>query len=141
MPWIVSKMVCDSQVIDALLWQQGLAKQSRQGLTVLDMSSSDPVCSRENASRLAGLGIHFVDAPVSGGEVGAKNAALTIMVGDRTINRGDRHLVVDQLLVVADVSFNGNATLAAREAGKHRSEFYYLLKKHGIAPSEFREEG
>lgn len=34
----------------------------------------------------------------------------------------------------------GNATLAAREAGKHRSEFYALLKKHGISPSEFREE-
>ncbi len=34
----------------------------------------------------------------------------------------------------------GNATLAAREAGKHRSEFYQLLKKHGITPAEFREE-
>ena len=34
----------------------------------------------------------------------------------------------------------GNATMAAKEAGKHRSEFYYLLKKHGILPSEFREE-
>ena len=34
----------------------------------------------------------------------------------------------------------GNATLAAREAGKHRSEFYALLKKHGISPSEFRED-
>jgi len=34
----------------------------------------------------------------------------------------------------------GNATMAAKEAGKHRSEFYYLLKKHGISPSDFREE-
>jgi len=34
----------------------------------------------------------------------------------------------------------GNATMAAREAGKHRSEFYYLLKKHGISPSEFRDD-
>ncbi len=34
----------------------------------------------------------------------------------------------------------GNATLAARDAGKHRSEFYYLLKKHGISPAEFRDE-
>ena len=34
----------------------------------------------------------------------------------------------------------GNATMAARESGKHRSEFYYLLKKHGILPAEFREE-
>ncbi len=34
----------------------------------------------------------------------------------------------------------GNATMAAREAGKHRSEFYYLLKKHGITPADFREE-
>ncbi|HET9481993.1 MAG TPA: sigma-54 dependent transcriptional regulator, partial [Candidatus Polarisedimenticolia bacterium] len=34
----------------------------------------------------------------------------------------------------------GNATMAAKEAGKHRSEFYYLLKKHGITPADFREE-
>ena len=74
-------MLPDSQVIDALLWQQGLAKQLRQGLTVLDMSSSDPVCSRENASRLAGLGIHFVDAPVSGGVKRAVDGSLSIMIG------------------------------------------------------------
>ncbi|HET6373323.1 MAG TPA: sigma-54 dependent transcriptional regulator [Candidatus Polarisedimenticolia bacterium] len=45
-----------------------------------------------------------------------------------------------QYLVGVLTRHRGNATSAAREAGKHRSEFYYLLKKHGLSPSDFREE-
>ena len=74
-------MLPDSKVIDSLLWTQGLAQQLRPGLTVLDMSSSDPVCSRDNASRLAALGLHFVDAPVSGGVKRAIDGSLSIMIG------------------------------------------------------------
>ena len=74
-------MLPDSKVIDALLWTQGLAAQLPAGLTVLDMSSSDPVCSRDNATRLAALGIHFVDAPVSGGVKRAVDGSLSIMMG------------------------------------------------------------
>jgi len=45
------------------------------------MSSIDPITTRTFAARIAGKGCDYVDAPVSGGEVGARNAALTIMVG------------------------------------------------------------
>jgi len=79
-------MLPDSKVIDALLWTQGLAQQLRPGLTVLDMSSSDPVCSRENASRLAALGLHFVDAPVSGGVKRAIDGSLSIMIGGEAVH-------------------------------------------------------
>ncbi len=74
-------MLPDSKVIDALLWDQGLAGQLRAGQTVLDMSSSDPVSSRNNATRLAALNIHFVDAPVSGGVKRAVDGSLSIMIG------------------------------------------------------------
>jgi 2-hydroxy-3-oxopropionate reductase len=48
---------------------------------VIDMSSISPTATKTFASRINGLGCDYLDAPVSGGEVGAKNAALTIMVG------------------------------------------------------------
>src|SRR5690606_7984408 len=53
----------------------------KSGGLVIDMSSISPVATKTFAERLKGQGVDYLDAPVSGGEVGAKNAALTIMVG------------------------------------------------------------
>ena len=53
----------------------------RTGKVVVDMSSISPIATKDFAQRIQALGADFLDAPVSGGEVGAKNAALTIMVG------------------------------------------------------------
>jgi 2-hydroxy-3-oxopropionate reductase len=58
-----------------------VAKGAKPGTIVIDMSSIDPIATREFATRIEALGCDYVDAPVSGGEVGAKNAALTIMCG------------------------------------------------------------
>ena len=74
-------MLPSSKVVDDLLWTQGMAQRLKPGQTVLDMSSSDPVCSRENAKKLQALGIHFVDAPVSGGVKRAIDGSLSIMMG------------------------------------------------------------
>ena len=79
-------MLPSSPVIDDLLWNQGLASGMKAGQLILDMSSSDPVCSRDNAARLAKLGIHFVDAPVSGGVKRAVDGSLAIMMGGEAVD-------------------------------------------------------
>ena len=56
-------------------------KAFHQGKTVVDMSSISPLATKEFARKIAALGCDYLDAPVSGGEVGAKAAPLTIMVG------------------------------------------------------------
>jgi len=74
-------MLPSSKVVDDLLWTQGLAQRLKPGQVMLDMSSSDPICSRENSQKLQALGIHFVDAPVSGGVKRAIDGSLSIMMG------------------------------------------------------------
>jgi 3-hydroxyisobutyrate dehydrogenase len=74
-------MLPSSKVVDDLLWTQGLAQRLKPGQVVLDMGSSDPICSRENSQKLQALGIHFVDAPVSGGVKRAIDGSLSIMMG------------------------------------------------------------
>ena len=59
----------------------GLCQAAAAGKRVVDMSSISPIETKVFAQRLAEKGVGYVDAPVSGGEVGAKAASLTIMVG------------------------------------------------------------
>jgi 3-hydroxyisobutyrate dehydrogenase len=58
-----------------------LSSHLRKGTLWIDATSGDPNVSRETACRLAGQGVEFVDAPVTGAVVGAENATLTIMIG------------------------------------------------------------
>jgi 2-hydroxy-3-oxopropionate reductase len=75
-------MVPDTPDVERVLFgANGVAEGLSAGKLVIDMSSIDPIATREFAERIAVLGADYVDAPVSGGEVGAKNAALTIMCG------------------------------------------------------------
>lgn len=79
---VVILMVPDTPDVEqALFGPDGVATGLAPGKTVIDMSSIDPIATRDFAERIAALGCDYVDAPVSGGEIGAKNAALTIMVG------------------------------------------------------------
>ena len=68
-------------VEQALFGSDGVAAGLSAGKTVVDMSSISPIETKKFASRIGELGCDYLDAPVSGGEVGAQNAALTIMVG------------------------------------------------------------
>ena len=83
---IVVLMLPDSRVVDALLWDpaQGIAAAMRRGSLIIDMGSSDPVCSRDNHQQLKAMGVGFVDAPVSGGVKRAVSASLSIMIGGDT---------------------------------------------------------
>jgi 2-hydroxy-3-oxopropionate reductase len=79
---IVFIMVPDTpDVAEVLFGEDGVASGIRKGKTVVDMSSISPIETKVFAKRIAELGCHYLDAPVSGGEVGARNAALSIMVG------------------------------------------------------------
>lgn len=68
-------------VEDVLFGQRGAAEALPSGSTVIDMSTISPDATRRFAARLAERGISMLDAPVTGGDVGAQNATLTIMVG------------------------------------------------------------
>ncbi len=79
---IVITMVPDTpQVEEVLFGDGGVAAGLSRGKLVIDMSSISPIATKDFARRIEGLGCDYLDAPVSGGEVGARAASLTIMVG------------------------------------------------------------
>jgi len=79
---VVITMVPDTPDVEQVLFGPGgVAEGLSPGKLVIDMSSISPTATKTFASRINALGCDYLDAPVSGGEVGAKNATLTIMVG------------------------------------------------------------
>jgi len=81
---IIITMVPDTPDVEAVLFgEQGVARGLSPGKVVVDMSSISPVATKTFAQRIEALGCDYLDAPVSGGDVGARNATLSIMVGGR----------------------------------------------------------
>ena len=79
---ILITMVPDTHHVEAVLFgRDGAAEGLSPGKTVVDMSSISPIATKDFAARINALGCDYLDAPVSGGEVGSKAASLTIMVG------------------------------------------------------------
>lgn len=79
---VVITIVPDTPDVEAVLFGAGgVAEGLSPGKLVIDMSSISPTATKAYAAKIKALGCEYLDAPVSGGEVGAKNAALTIMVG------------------------------------------------------------
>ncbi|WMC12479.1 2-hydroxy-3-oxopropionate reductase [Oceanimonas pelagia] len=79
---VIITMVPDTpQVEEVLFGENGVAEGLSAGKVVVDMSSISPIATKAIAKRVNETGADFLDAPVSGGEVGAINATLTIMVG------------------------------------------------------------
>lgn len=78
--WVVL-MLQDGATVDELLFQHGVAEAMPAGSLVIDMSSIQPREAREHAARLQALGLRHLDAPVSGGTVGAEAGTLAIMAG------------------------------------------------------------
>jgi 2-hydroxy-3-oxopropionate reductase len=126
-------------VEEVLFGPAGLASQVREASLVIDMSTISPVATRRFAQRLAAAGAAFIDAPVSGGERGAIDAALSIMVGGapadveramplleamgRTIvhvgdvGAGQVAKACNQLVVGATIEAVGEALVLAAKAG------------------------
>jgi 2-hydroxy-3-oxopropionate reductase len=79
---VIIVMVPDTPHVEAVLFGADcVAAGLTKGKIVVDMSSISPLATKEFAKKIAALGCDYLDAPVSGGEVGAKAASLTIMVG------------------------------------------------------------
>jgi 2-hydroxy-3-oxopropionate reductase len=79
---VIFLMLPDTPDVELVLFgKDGVASGLSKGKSVIDMSSIDPIATRGFAQKIKALGCDYLDAPVSGGEVGAKAASLTIMVG------------------------------------------------------------
>src|ERR1700751_5275507 len=133
-------MVPDTPHVESVLFgKDGVAAGISRGKIVVDMSSISPLATKEFARRIEALGADYLDAPVSGGEVGAKAASLTIMVGgperafatmkpvfDRMGKNvthvggnadGQTTKVANQIIVALTIEAVGEALLFASKAG------------------------
>jgi 3-hydroxyisobutyrate dehydrogenase-like beta-hydroxyacid dehydrogenase len=80
---IVITMLDHGGVVEDVLFNQGTTEGLRPGTLLVDMSSIKPVEARDHAARLSELQVDYLDAPVSGGTVGAEQGTLAIMVGGK----------------------------------------------------------
>jgi 3-hydroxyisobutyrate dehydrogenase len=79
---VIITIVTDTPDVEAvILGDEGVIHSAKSGSTVIDMSTISPRVTRQIAASLKEKGVHMLDAPVSGGDVGAINATLSIMVG------------------------------------------------------------
>jgi 2-hydroxy-3-oxopropionate reductase len=99
---VVITMLTDDDAVEKVLSDQGFQENLKKGSTVIDMSSIKPKIAIKYGNLLKDKGVNFLDAPVSGGTIGAEQATLAIMVG------GDQK-VFDQIKDVLKVM--GNPTL------------------------------
>jgi 2-hydroxy-3-oxopropionate reductase len=158
---IVIIMVPDTpDVADVLFSENGVAAGLSPGKTVVDMSSISPIETKEFAQKIEALGCAYLDAPVSGGEVGAKAASLTIMVGGKqeVFDRvkplfdlmgknvtlvggsgdGQTCKVANQIIVALTIEAVGEALLFAAKAGADPAKVRQALMG-GFASSRILE--
>lgn len=137
---IIFIMVPDTPDVEAVLFgAEGVAEGLKPGSIVVDMSSISPIATKEFAKKLAAMGVKMLDAPVSGGQVGAENATLSIMVGGpvdvfnqikpyfermgkNIVHIGDHGdgqtcKVANQIVVALTIEAVGEALLFASKAG------------------------
>jgi len=133
-------IVQDTPDVEAVLFgKDGLVEGLKPNSIVVDMSSISPIATKEFAKKLAGMKVKMLDAPVSGGQVGAENATLSIMVGGETevfekikpyfqlMGKNIVHIggngdgqtckVANQIVVALNIEAVGEALLFASKAG------------------------
>jgi len=158
---VIITMVPDTPHVAAALFDpNGVAEGLSRGKTVVDMSSISPVETKKFADRIKALGCEYVDAPVSGGEVGAKAASLTIMCGGSQAafdkvkplfelmgknitlvgGNGDGQTckVANQIIVALNIEAVGEALLFASKMGADPAKVRHALMG-GFAASRILE--
>ena len=158
---VIFTMVPDTPDVAAVLFgEAGVAAGLSKGKTVVDMSSISPIETKAFAAKINALGCDYLDAPVSGGEVGAKAASLTIMVGgpDAAFERikplfelmgknitlvggngdGQTCKVANQIIVALNIAAVGEALLFASKAGADPAKVRQALMG-GFAASRILE--
>ncbi len=137
---VIFTMVPDTPDVQKVLFgENGVAAGLAPGKTVVDMSSISPIETQAFAKQIEALGGEYLDAPVSGGEVGAKAASLTIMVGGKAevfervqpllalMGKNITHVgaagagqitkVANQIIVALNIAAVGEALVFASKAG------------------------
>jgi 2-hydroxy-3-oxopropionate reductase len=158
---VVFLMLPDTpDVAQVLFGERGVAEGVSAGKVVVDMSSISPIETKGFAERIEALGCAYLDAPVSGGEVGAKAASLTIMVGGTAEGfarvqplfalmgknithvggHGDGQVtkVANQMIVALTIAAVGEALTFARKAGADPAKVRQALMG-GFASSRILE--
>ena len=158
---VIIIMVPDTPDVETVLFREnGVAEGLNQGKIVVDMSSISPVETKLFAEKINALGCKYLDAPVSGGEVGAKAGTLTIMVGgdQETFDMvkplfelmgknitlvggngdGQTCKVANQIIVALTIEAVGEALLFASKAGADPSKVREALMG-GFASSKILE--
>lgn len=158
---IIFIMVPDTPDVEKVLFgENGLASGLSKGKIVIDMSSISPIATKEFAKKINALDCEYLDAPVSGGQVGAKNATLSIMVGGsestfekikplfallgKNINLvggngdGQTAKVANQIIVALNIEAVGEALLFAAKAGADPEKVRQALMG-GFASSKILE--
>ncbi len=158
---VIFLMLPDTPDVELVLFgANGVAASLSKGKLVVDMSSISPIATKEFAIRINALGCDYVDAPVSGGEVGAKNATLSIMVGatDAGFERvrpllelmgknitlvgangdGQTAKVANQIIVALNIEAVAEALLFAARAGADPAKVRQALMG-GFASSKILE--
>jgi len=158
---IVFLMLPDTPDVDTVLFgKDGVGCGLSKGKTVVDMSSISPIETKAFAKKINDLGCDYLDAPVSGGEVGAKAASLTIMVGgpEATFERikplfelmgknitrvggngdGQTTKVANQIIVALNIAAVGEALVFASKAGADPAKVRQALMG-GFASSRILE--
>jgi 2-hydroxy-3-oxopropionate reductase len=158
---IVILMLPDTPDVEkALFAEQGVAAGIGKGKVVVDMSSISPIATKDFAARIRATGADYLDAPVSGGEVGAKNATLSIMVGgeEATFERvkplfermgknitlvggvgdGQTAKVANQIIVALNIEAVAEALVFAAKAGADPARVRQALMG-GFASSKILE--
>ena len=158
---VVITMVPDTPDVESVLFgKNGVAEGLSKGKIVVDMSSISPIATKQFAARINELGCEYVDAPVSGGEVGAKAASLTIMCGgsEQAFNKvkplfdlmgknvtlvgasgdGQTTKVANQIIVALTIQAVGEALLFASKAGADPAKVRQALMG-GFAASRILE--
>jgi 2-hydroxy-3-oxopropionate reductase len=158
---VIILMLPDTPDVEKVLFgEEGISDALSEDQTIIDMSSISPIATREFATQLAIKKVSYVDAPVSGGEIGAKNATLTIMVGAnesvfsnvepifKLMGRNITHVgdvgagqvckVANQVIVALNIEAVGEALLLASKAGVDPSKVRQALMG-GFASSKILE--
>jgi 2-hydroxy-3-oxopropionate reductase len=158
---VVILMLPDTPDVEKVLFgADGVAQGLRPGAVVIDMSSIDPIATRGFAERIEAAGGAYLDAPVSGGEVGARNAALTVMCGGKAevfekarplleamgknitlvgdVGAGQITKVANQIIVALNIEAVAEALLFASKAGADPSRVREALMG-GFAASRVLE--
>lgn len=154
---IVITMLPNSPNVEAALFsEEGIAAGISEGKIVIDMSSINPVSSQRFAEKLAGLGVEFLDAPVSGGEPKAIDGTIAVMVGGKKkvfdqcyelllsmassvtyigeVGAGNIAKLANQIIVAINIAAVGEALSFATKAGAD-PELVYQGIRGGLAGS------